>query len=942
MSDLDDLLPSTETVEHVVNEVRHGNICIGVFGEFSSGKSTFLNALMGEELLTVAVDPTTATPTRIIYARDFNVLVQGMPRPGGSPTELARLFTDKVPTWARFVGKGGILTVLQREGAQIRAFLERWTREGEDAARTSAVVLCLPQPFLKDRICLIDTPGANNEFTRHHQITEQVAAQVDIAICLLDARQGGKRSELDFVVTVASTAPKTVLVLNKIDCIPEDEREDVVYAIHEALRSRWPADKGDCPEPWPCSAKAALDPGLASAHSTLVDDFADLRRRLTDLAVAERGSLILHRTGGLDRTLRTLATEAEHLGQLDIAHRALDMCLTLFGEAEIEDPEVLAQFTRIEEALQANIPKLTEAYSLLDLAERKLSNQRGVATAEVRDAVLRATLIFRQMNQTDERLERIRLMLKGSPAETSLVALGAEVAAFEASFPSPGDQRFIESLPSERVALWKHAAATGVPVAQLFIGVCAQYGLGSLTTDDRSALDWFRKAAEQGHVIAQNRVGVCFDKGLGIQRDEFQAVEWYRKAADQGYAAAQCSLGYCFATGQGVPQDFAQAVHWYRKAADQGYAAAQCSLGYCFDTGQGVPQDFAQAVHWYRKAAEQGDADAQWSLGYCFDTGQGVPQDFAQAVHWYRKAADQGYAAAQWSLGYCFDTGQGVPQDFAQAVHWYRKAAEQGNAYAQYRIGVCYANGQGVPQDFAQAVHWYRKAADQGHAAAQWSLGYCFDTGQGVPQDFALAVHWYRKAADQGHALGQVSIGDRYANGEGVPQDFAQAVHWYRKAADQGSAFGQCTLGGCYESGQGVPQDFAQAVQWYRKAAEQRDADAQYCLGLCYYKGSGVPQDFPQAFHWCREAADQGHAEAQCWIGLRYGNGEGGPRDYPEAVHWYRMAAAQGYSHALYLLGHCYEHGQGVPQSLSVAVSWYRKAADQGDANASRSLQRIT
>ena len=834
MSDLDDLLPSTETVEHVVNEVRHGNICIGVFGEFSSGKSTFLNALMGEELLTVAVDPTTATPTRIIYARDFNVLVQGMPRPGGSPTELARLFTDKVPTWARFVGKGGILTVLQREGAQIRAFLERWTREGEDAARTSAVVLCLPQPFLKDRICLIDTPGANNEFTRHHQITEQVAAQVDIAICLLDARQGGKRSELDFVVTVASTAPKTVLVLNKIDCIPEDEREDVVYAIHEALRSRWPADKGDCPEPWPCSAKAALDPGLASAHSTLVDDFADLRRRLTDLAVAERGSLILHRTGGLDRTLRTLATEAEHLGQLDIAHRALDMCLTLFGEAEIEDPEVLAQFTRIEEALQANIPKLTEAYSLLDLAERKLSNQRGVATAEVRDAVLRATLIFRQMNQTDERLERIRLMLKGSPAETSLVALGAEVAAFEASFPSPGDQRFIESLPSERVALWKHAAATGVPVAQLFIGVCAQYGLGSLTTDDRSALDWFRKAAEQGHVIAQNRVGVCFDKGLGIQRDEFQAVEWYRKAADQGYAAAQ------------------------------------------------------------------------------------------------------------WSLGYCFDTGQGVPQDFAQAVHWYRKAAEQGNAYAQYRIGVCYANGQGVPQDFAQAVHWYRKAADQGHAAAQWSLGYCFDTGQGVPQDFALAVHWYRKAADQGHALGQVSIGDRYANGEGVPQDFAQAVHWYRKAADQGSAFGQCTLGGCYESGQGVPQDFAQAVQWYRKAAEQRDADAQYCLGLCYYKGSGVPQDFPQAFHWCREAADQGHAEAQCWIGLRYGNGEGGPRDYPEAVHWYRMAAAQGYSHALYLLGHCYEHGQGVPQSLSVAVSWYRKAADQGDANASRSLQRIT
>ena len=757
MSDLDDLLPSTETVEHVVNVVRHGNICIGVFGEFSSGKSTFLNALMGEELLTVAVDPTTATPTRIIYARDFNVLVQGMPRPGGSPTELARLFTDKVPTWARFVGKGGILTVLQREGAQIRAFLERWTKEGEDAARTSAVELRLPQPFLKDRICLIDTPGANNEFTRHHQITEQVAAQVDIAICLLDARQGGKRSELDFVVTVASTAPKTVLVLNKIDCIPEDEREDVVYAIHEALRSRWPADKGDCPEPWPCSAKAALDPGLASAHSTLVDDFADLRRRLTDLAVAERGSLILHRTGGLDRTLRTLATEAEHLGQLDIAHRALDMCLTLFREAEIEDPELLAQFTRIEQALQANLPKLTEAYSLLDLAERKLSNQRGVATADVRDAVLRATLIFRQMNQTDERLERIRLMLKGSPAETAPpvippaesaplilggmvgwllamdrrvirpaesepVMLGAEVAAFEASFPAPGDQRFIESLPSERVALWKQAAATGVPVAQLFMGVCSEHGLGSLTKDAGSALVWYRRAAEQGHAVAQNRVGFCFDKGLGVQKDEVEACVWYRKAADQGDADAQWSLGYCFDTGQGVPQDFAQAVHWYRKAADQGSAFGQCTLGGCYESGQGVPQDFAQAVQWYRKAAEQRDADAQYCLGLCYYKGSGVPQDFPQAFHWCREAADQGHADAQCWIGLRYGNGEGVPRDYVQAVHWYRMAAAQGYSHALYSLGHCYEHGQGVPQSLSVAVSWYRKAADQGDANASRSL----------------------------------------------------------------------------------------------------------------------------------------------------------------------------------------------------------------------------
>ena len=65
MSDLRDLLPTTEAVDAVLHELRHGDIRIGVFGEFSAGKSTFLNALMGEDLLTVAVDPTTATPTRV-------------------------------------------------------------------------------------------------------------------------------------------------------------------------------------------------------------------------------------------------------------------------------------------------------------------------------------------------------------------------------------------------------------------------------------------------------------------------------------------------------------------------------------------------------------------------------------------------------------------------------------------------------------------------------------------------------------------------------------------------------------------------------------------------------------------------------------------------------------------------------------------------------------
>ena len=138
----------------------------------------------------------------------------------------------------------------------------------------------------------------------------------------------------------------------------------------------------------------------------------------------------------------------------------------------------------------------------------------------------------------------------------------------------------------------------------------------------------------------------------GKQTDYSEAVEWFRKAAEQGYARAQYDLGYCYDNGQGVPQDYSEAVKWYRKAAEQGHAGAENNLGVCYENGQGVSQNYSEAVKWYRKAAEQGNKYAQNNLGLCYGNGWGVPQDYSEAVKWYRKAAEQGYAGALNNLGY--------------------------------------------------------------------------------------------------------------------------------------------------------------------------------------------------------------------------------------------------------------------------------------------------
>jgi len=76
---------------------------------------------------------------------------------------------------------------------------------------------------------------------------------------------------------------------------------------------------------------------------------------------------------------------------------------------------------------------------------------------------------------------------------------------------------------------------------------------------------------------AEQDINDFIDKGDDalVRGNEAEAVEWYRKAAEQGNANAQLNMGLCYETGRGVQQDYAKAAEWYRKAADQGFALAQ-------------------------------------------------------------------------------------------------------------------------------------------------------------------------------------------------------------------------------------------------------------------------------------------------------------------------------------------------------------------------------
>ncbi|MCS3679329.1 signal recognition particle receptor subunit beta [Salinibacter ruber] len=348
-SDPADRINTDELVEYL----QEAPIRLAVFGEFSAGKTTALNALIGEEILSVAVEPTTAVPTRIRYGREFNIFIE---RVDG---ETLALFEDDPPFWTRFVGRRDTLNTLEKQQDTIRDFLQRWTKEGEKAGEVERVIIELPLDWLKGGLELVDTPGVNNEFVRHQGFTEQEAGDADIAVLLMDARQGGaKRTEFEFMNDVQQQVERCIVAPNKMDLIPADEREEFLGYIHEtALPKHW--EGAVTPPVMGISALAALHPEDYEEPG-LVASFEEVRERLETLAREERGKLLLARKGNPEKQFFAQAREREAEGEYDRAHRLYFDLLDVMEAAGLDSTPAEEGVARCEENLSAQVDTLDE------------------------------------------------------------------------------------------------------------------------------------------------------------------------------------------------------------------------------------------------------------------------------------------------------------------------------------------------------------------------------------------------------------------------------------------------------------------------------------------------------------------------------------------------------------------------------------------------------
>ena len=120
---------------------------------------------------------------------------------------------------------------------------------------------------------------------------------------------------------------------------------------------------------------------------------------------------------------------------------------------------------------------------------------------------------------------------------------------------------------------------------------------------ESGAVTALRDRASQGDVEAQFLLGSAYYNGEGISKDLPCGINWWKRAAEQGHAKAQLALGtkpYMPIDRLGIPAYLPDAVHWLRLAADQGEFGAYVPLGNAYRNGfKKMKPDTKESLKWY-------------------------------------------------------------------------------------------------------------------------------------------------------------------------------------------------------------------------------------------------------------------------------------------------------------------------------------------------------
>ncbi len=322
---------------------------LAVLGQMKRGKSSFINALMGAEILPTGVLPVTAVITEIKY--------------GVAPEAIVLYSTGA------------------RQQIDLGTLADYITESGNpgNQRQVASIELAYPSPFLANGIILIDTPGIGSTHAHNTRTTEGYLEQVDAGIVVLSVDPPITEVESHFIRKVKEEVPKLFFILNKVDAVSADEVPHISRFLEEEL-SRLQIES---PEIFRLSARRAME-GLGKPPATVASSGIEIFEERLRTFLLEEKDRVLVRSIALDalhiaRTLKFAATigvraQSMTLDELHLKSCAIDQLLEQ-TESEMHELQVLLRqhsadiIARVERDLtlrvRESVPAVREHLRLL-------------------------------------------------------------------------------------------------------------------------------------------------------------------------------------------------------------------------------------------------------------------------------------------------------------------------------------------------------------------------------------------------------------------------------------------------------------------------------------------------------------------------------------------------------------------------------------------------
>ncbi|MDO5552463.1 MAG: dynamin family protein [Planctomycetia bacterium] len=233
---------SAESIETIRNKMKDSALKVVVLGSFKRGKSTFINSLLGEEILPNFATPCTAVINEVKWGEEKKAVVH-FKAPGAKLSLKKVAFADlpvRAKEYLRRQGRVRIepleIGINELEDYVVIKDPENGSAESIHDLPYDHVEIFWPLPLLKNGVVIIDSPGLD-ECESRSEITRRYLDKADVILFVMSCSALASQTEMNFIdnMLLNHGYEDMVFICNRYDEVHEKERERVVAFARRKL-----------------------------------------------------------------------------------------------------------------------------------------------------------------------------------------------------------------------------------------------------------------------------------------------------------------------------------------------------------------------------------------------------------------------------------------------------------------------------------------------------------------------------------------------------------------------------------------------------------------------------------------------------------------------------------------------------------------------------------